>query len=277
MIVHAILTGHKFSLPYAILIFYYLPIIMRHAHRNPHWNPLRLRYLFRIAAVCLLFGSVVYGTYAKAIGNHEIASFVLRDRLLALQGEMWWAVDKDRSDAGTYDKHHWKDELTHLISPTEVPPEKVGMRYLMVRILGPEKAYAVFDADYLYTMAYPAILIPTFPYLIALSLQLLAGAFIFVLIYYVHFSFTYGHKGRVMLALLVLFPFTTMLVTGNFVVFFTLGMLVKITTLICLESVPLSIPRWPRIMRRKANETAASPTGTRRTQNARTSIPLLRR
>lgn len=246
MVIHTILTGHKFSLPSTLLVFYYLPIIMRYVHRHPDWNPLRPRYLLRVVAVCVLFGSVVFATYTKT-DNNEIAIFFLKDRLLALQGEIWWAVDKDLTETGTYDQHHWQDELTYLTSRTEVPPEKVGMRYLMIKILGPERAYAVFDSGYLYTMAYPAILLAMFPFVIGLIIQLLAGAFILVLLYYLRYCIIYNHKLRAMLSLLVLFPFASVLATGNFFFFLTLGMAVKIGTLICLEGVPSGALHWPQM------------------------------
>ena len=120
--------------------------------------------------------------------------------------------------------------------PGSAPVESVGMRYLMVRILGPETAYAIFDAGALYTMAYPAILIATFPYPVAMVIQFLAGMVLLIMLYYLRYCLIYQHHFRSLVMIIVVFPFVTMLFTGNFFVFFTLGMVVKIGILIGAET-----------------------------------------
>ncbi len=243
IIIYAILTGHKFSMPSSILILYYMPICMRRIYQNPSWNPFRVGILARIFVVCLIFGGSVYGIYSSKLEDNDLAQALITQRVLAMQGEIWWAIDNEISSSGTYDTDHWKDELSYIISSNETTANEVGMRYLMIKMLGGEKAFTIFDSGYLYTMAYPAILIMTFSSVVALLIQFLAGLFFFILVYYLYYCVAYSYYVRAIVALSIIMPFTTVMGTGNLFVFFTIGMLIKIGLLITLESVPLGIFR----------------------------------
>jgi len=216
-----------------------MPIILRRLHYDPNWIPFRCGNVARIVTVCLITGGFVYGIYNAKLEDTELAQAMVVHRALAMQGEVWWAVDNDVSVSGPYDDHSWKDELAYIVSPDEASTDQGGMRYLMIKILGPEIAYSICDTGYLYTMAYPAILIATSPYVVALLIQFVAGVIFFVFVYYLFFCVAYGRYARAMLALLVTFPFTVAMATGNFFVFCTCGMSVKIAILLYLESIPL--------------------------------------
>ena len=132
-------------------------------------------------------------------------------------------------------KEHWQDELHGIIEPGDTPIGAVGLPYLMVEVLGQERAYALFEGGYLFTSAWPAILVATMPYGFAFVVQFVAGMLLFVILYYFYYSVSYRHTVRALIALTVVFPFITMLSSGYLANFFTVGMAVKLVTLIVLE------------------------------------------
>ena len=238
LIVYALMVGHKFSFISQLLWMYATPVFARWVASHPDWKPRLGRYVVRGFVVTAVFLGLAYAVYAKQLANVEGAQSLLFGRVMAFQGEVWWAADNAVAEAGGHDKRHWEDELDKIIDPQHTPLETVGMRYLMIRILGGEKAFPIFDHGYLYTMAYPAILIVTFPYALALLLQCLAGVLLLLLLYYLHWSLVYRHNLRAIVTFLVVLPLAATLSTGNFFVFFTLGILLKVLLLSVAESLP---------------------------------------
>ncbi len=234
-LVYVVLSGHKYSFPVILLVCYFTPVFIRRVYHDASFTIFRLRYLMTGLAIALVFMVFSFGTYLREMKTPDIALGYLVHRILACQGEIWWVIDHDNSTFGTYDPEHWQVELGYIVSPDHNSAEDVGMRHLMIKILGPEKAYMVFDRGYLYTMAYPAILIVTFPYAMALGLQFVAGAALFIFLYYLYYTIAYRHHFRALLSILVVLPFVTMLFTGNFFVFASLGMPVKIMVLVAME------------------------------------------
>ncbi len=243
-VLYLLATGHKYSALVGIIIPYYTPIFVRYLAKRPWVNLLRIRNLVCFATIVSVVLCYSFITYRYRSESDAAAEYFLTNRLLANQGEIWWAVDYDYFTFDTYDPRHWQDELDHILSPAHTPIEDVGMRYLMVQILGPEKAYMVFDHGYLYTMAYPAILIMTFPYAVAIGLQLVAGMFFFALLYYLYYCVLYRHIVRAVLTILILWPFMSVMAAGNFVVLCTIGVAVKIALLLVVE---LGILRTNRV------------------------------
>jgi hypothetical protein len=184
----------------------------------------------------------VFFSYVRAHGDRELALEFMFNRIFALQGQMWWAVDNDVQNDGRYDEDHWKAEYDRIVSPGDLGNEEVGLRYLMIKVLGPEKAYAIIDGGYLYTGTYPAILIATFPYGVALLAQLLAGILFFVVLHYLYYSIIYRHLMRSAVAFLILLPFLVTLFVGSLATIFTLGLILKLGLLALFEIglVPVS-------------------------------------
>jgi hypothetical protein len=234
-VLYTLATGHKFSALVGIVVPYYAPIFVRYLAQHPQVNPLRFKYLSYVGGVVVGILCFSFITYWNWIGSSSGAQRFLTHRVLANQGEIWWAVDNDYFTSGVYDRQHWEAELEAILNRGKVPEENYGMKYLMLNILGPDKAYVIFDKGYLYTMAYPAILIMTFPYLAALAVQIAAGMFFFALVYYLYYCVLYRHVFRAMLTLLILWPFMTVMATGNFVVFVTVGMVLKVILLVIME------------------------------------------
>ncbi len=235
-LVYAVLTGHKFSFLFILLISYTTPLFIRYVYAHSDFKLFRFRYMMVATVVCTVFLLLAYNTYRRIFDGFEGAQTLLVNRVFAMQGEMWWAIDYDRTTFDTYDSRHWQTELARVLSPESTPVEEVGMRYLMVQAVGPKKAYMLFDNGYLYTMTYPAILIATMPYLLAGIIQLLAGCFFFVLLYYLYYSIIYKHHIRSLIAFLIIIPFVTVLFTGNFFVFLSIGIGIKLLILITLET-----------------------------------------
>jgi hypothetical protein len=148
---------------------------------------------------------------------------------------MWWAVDNDVRAHGRYDPDHWIVEWNAVIDPQNPDRGEVGLRYLMIKVLGPERAYAIIDRGYLYTGTYPAILIATFPYGIALGVQFLAGIIFFLMLYYLHYTVQYRHIVRAGITILILIPYTVTLISGSLGTVLTLGLLVKVCLLAICE------------------------------------------
>lgn len=255
LIVHLILTANKFSSLLLLLICYFAPSAMRSISSAKPWRMFRAKTVMLLSSAVGLFLLLSFGSYHLGADDSDMATFILADRVLANQGHLWWAVDKDYFDEGHYDNNHWKAEVNGIISPAKAEEGSVGMKYLMLNILGPKISYYIFDKGYLYTMAYPAILVASFSYPVAMFVQLLAGIFLCALMYYVYWSTRYNHPFRALIAMLMLIPYITVLFTGNFSGFFTLGMLAKFSLLAALELGVLgvaSVERTTRPLREEA-------------------------
>jgi hypothetical protein len=238
VLIYAVAVGHKFSFLSDLLLAYWIPIFARRIVTGRKLHSVKLKYCLYVGLFMFVSAWAAYSIYAQKLGSLAGARALLTNRALSFQGEMWWAVDNQVIDAGSHDTGHWLDELEYLTGPDSQPRESVGMRYLMVKVLGAQRAHAIFEVGYLYTMTYPAILVATFPYSLALFFQLLAGALFGVLLFYLHLALVSDHKIRAILAFLIIIPFVAMIWTGNFFVFFTVGVVVKALVLITLESLP---------------------------------------
>ncbi len=236
-IVYLLLTGNKFSTLLLFVVCYSTPVFVWHYVKNPRLNIFKARYFIIGTVIVVLLISFAFASYSYVSDDTAFASFYLTNRVLAFQGEMWWAIDYDYYNAGIYDPVHWKTEFDAVISPEDVPSTDVGMKYLMIAVLGPEKAFMIFEKGYLYTMTYPGILIATFPMWTAYVIQFFAGIMFFMILYYLHYSIEYKHFLRAVITMLIMLPFIIVLFTGNFGVFFTFGLIIKVSVLLLLEII----------------------------------------
>ena len=234
-VVYKILTANKFSGLMAIIVPYYLPIFIRAYLRNNSLTVLKTKYFaFASGAIAVLL-TMAFLTYMSVLGSTDGASQFLLDRVLANQGQLWWAVDNDKFGVGGILPDQTDKELNAILEPGSVSSEETGMKVLMIHILGPTLAYPIIDKGYLYTMAYPAILVTMVPYGIAALIQVLAGAFLALCLYYLYYCITYRHLVRALVTLMIVLPLVAVLATGNLTVFLTFGMMVKISFLIFVE------------------------------------------
>ncbi len=234
-ILFAILIGNKFSFLILIASYYFASIYARYHSSTPGLTIFSRRKITAYAGVFVAVIALVFASYANTKGDTRAAFTYMYNRVLAFQGQLWWAVDNDVQNSGRYDRDHWKTEFDVLVDPGNPENGEVGLRYIMVKVLGPDKAYPIIDNGYLYTGASPAILIATFPYAIALSIQFCAGMILALMLFYFYYTIVYRHSIRAIIMVVVLLPFMTALGSGNLAVFVTFGMVVKIGILILLE------------------------------------------
>jgi len=234
-ILFAVAIGHKFSLLITLLISYFAPVYIRHVSENPRLRLFTLKRVLALSVVVVAFVMFTFVVYYFVLKDFGRSSTLLVNRVFAFQGQMWWSTDYDISHEGRYDRGHWRVELDNILSPEDMPEGKVGMKYMMVKTLGPEKAYEIFDKGYLYTHTYPAILIATFPMGIAVFIQFLAGMFFFVILYYLYYSIIYRHALRSIITLLIVIPYVSVLFSGNFATLLTPGLVAKLAILGLLE------------------------------------------
>ncbi len=246
-VIFAIAIGNKFSFLIILMVCYFAPVFARYIAANPEIKIFTRRHILGLAGIVAVLMLFAFGTYMYAFKNISYASTILVNRVFAFQGQMWWAVDNDIARDGRYDRDHWVMEFDNILSPAETGEGEVGMKYLMVQTLGPEKAYGIFDRGYLYTHTYPAILIATFPYSIAMIVEFFAGALFFILLFYFYYSIIYGHAIRSVLALLILMPFVSTLFSGNFATVLTPGIVVKVLALAAMELGAHQLNRVPSI------------------------------
>jgi hypothetical protein len=235
MLVYLILTGNKFSALIKVLVFYYAAVFVQYLKAHPDFTIFRAKYVGWGVAVVLVLLSVSYGSYLYWGESVNGAADLLVNRVLALQGHLWWSTDLAVVSMGQYDPAHWLAELRAVIDPGAVAEGAVGMKYVMLQAVGPERAFAVFDTGYLYTMAYPAILVWTLPYLLAVMVQFLAGAVFAALLYYLHYSITYRHFIRAAIMVTIVLPYLAVLGTGDLYVILTPGIGFKLLLLLLLE------------------------------------------
>jgi len=234
-ILFAILVGNKFSLLITLLVAYFTPVYIRYLADHRDQRLFTGRRILGLMAVIGILIMLAFGAYYHVLKNSSHAYNLLVNRIFAFQGQMWWAVDNDVSAGGRYDKDHWRVELDNILSPGDTREGEAGMKYLMVKVLGADKAYDIFEAGYLYTHTYPAILIATFPPAVAIFIQFLAGMIFFAILYYLYYSIIYYHTVRAFITLLIVVPYLGTLFSGNFATFLTFGMIIKFAVLILLE------------------------------------------
>lgn len=235
LIIFAVLISAKFSLIVQLLAFYFAPVVIGRVTETNRKGLFRPRNVMVFTLTFLILATYAWSTYARRLENSDLAVQLLRQRVLANQGQIWWAVHNDVSRNGLYDRHHWQSELSGVIDPSGASYGSVGMPYLMIQMLGKAHAHKLFERGYLFTAAWPAVLVVSVPYWLALLMQFLAGILFFAILYYFYHSIKYRHFIRALISLTVLFPYLAMLGSGYLANFFTIGMLVKVVTLILLE------------------------------------------
>jgi hypothetical protein len=230
------LIGNKFSLPIILAVCYFTPVFVRYLANHSHIRLFTWRRVALLGTVLSLLIMISFGAYVYALGDASHSYNLLVNRIFAFQGQMWWAVDYDVSLNGRYDPDHWRAELNGILHPDHIRDGDVGMKYLMVKVLGPEKAYTIFNRGYLYTHTYPAILIATFPYGLAAVIQFFAGMIFLFMLYYLYYSILYRHFIRAVFAMLVFTPYLVTLFSGNIAVVLTPALLLKVVILAVLEA-----------------------------------------
>jgi len=235
MLVYLLLTGNKFSALIKLIVAYYSAVHIQVLLNNPKFTIFSRRYaLWGVVGIVFVL-SVAFGSYLYWGEDAAGATQLLTNRVLALQGHLWWVSDYRIFALDAFDGRHWLAEWQGIVHFGAVAEGSVGMKYVMLQAIGPDKAYAIFDIGYLYTMAYPAILILTVPWPFALLIQLCAGALFGLLLYYFYYCLLYRHVWRAIIAVLIIVPYLGVLSTGDLYNFISPGIACKMLILLALE------------------------------------------
>jgi hypothetical protein len=220
LILFSLFTGNKFSAILATVVPFLTAVYIRKVAQGWMGQLLRLRTIAIAGTTIIVFTGLAFGTYLKGTGNTRAAAAILVSRVVANQGQMWWATDHQLLESDGFERGHWSAELKAIVAQGDVDPASYGMRYLMLQILGPQRAFPIFDQGYLYTMGFPAILVASFPYWLAMMAQVIAGMVFFVLLYYLYYAVLYRHLFRSIAALILTFYYLSMTLHGDFILFF---------------------------------------------------------
>lgn len=242
LLIGQICTGNKFSSLYMLVICYLLPVAA-HRYTGNHNFGIRFRTVVRFVGLGVAVVGLTFSSYLYWSNDKGTASFLFLDRVLANQGHLWWAVDNDVSSYGRYDQDHWQREVASVFLPSSVGEAETGMKYLMLNVLGPDKAWPIFDSGYLYTMAWPAILIVSFPYGFGLVIQFVIGMLMASLLFYLNHTLRHHFTLRAVLVLTIIVPCIVMTFTGSFATLLTLGLIIKLLLLLSLECGLLGSPK----------------------------------
>lgn len=237
LLIYLMAVGNKFSAILRVLVPYFAAVLVVRLKDDSAFSIYKRRYLIAGSIVAAMLMMVAYASYVfweQDIGGG--AGGLLTSRILAFQGHLWWATDFQVVTEGIREAGHWKNELAALLGSSSLPEGSVGMKYVMMRAIGADAAFPIFDSGYLYTMAYPAILVHTFPYPIALVVQVFAGSLLGVCLWYLHYCIEYRHLFRGLIMMTILMPLLGTLSTGDLPVFLTAGLLFKVSLLLSLEA-----------------------------------------
>lgn len=87
-LVAQVLVGEKFTGIFSSLVFFFTPYFIVHYYKFKIFS---IKNIILTASVVLVFGFIIYTSYAAIVGQRNAAdSFISR---IILQSQMWWAVD----------------------------------------------------------------------------------------------------------------------------------------------------------------------------------------
>lgn len=229
-IVMLIGLGNKFTSILEFFFYYLVPI---------YWLsgtfPIKLKlgetlmsvFTFKYFSLITLFTILVFSSYSQISTNDNQLIFeLLYDRVFLFQGQLFWISFQDYSSMNFIPGEQLYNEISKIISPGSIPNHKSGLQFVMVQALG-DNAYPIIQKGYLYTQAFPGILLYMFDMKIIFIIMMLFGFFTCFIFYVWKLSVKKDALLLQLVTLSILSPFITMLSTGNFYVFFTLLSIIK--------------------------------------------------
>ena len=227
ILLYLFLIGNKFSLLVEIIFSFIVPLAVLINKNN----------ILRALPIFVFFGTVFIffklNSYYLAHGSIDEALNILSYRIFGGQGAIWWGsvdyyvVDNQWSLSNLYTE-------VGALGGTKNESEMVK---IMTDLLGYEVTSDLLERGYLYTMAFPAILLTMMPIYAALPFMLIFGYIFSVIILYLNDKIRKGHFIRAVIAFSVVIPFINFTQSGSFSVFFTLGIMLKILVLIFMENI----------------------------------------
>lgn len=161
--------------------------------------------IFVLIVGLLLYGLIYYQyKYIHQLPG-SIFSFI-ESRVLNLQGEVWWAIDRKDYDGSA---------LSYLYKYSSDCTETGGLYFLMYQIAPGSMVDSYCQRGITFTMGYPAILLPTAGYFLGYVLNLLFAALVGITLFLIKKSIEYPNVISLFLSAKVLLIETHALNMGN--------------------------------------------------------------
>ncbi|MEP1034522.1 DUF6418 domain-containing protein [Ekhidna sp.] len=181
IIVFFILAGNKFSALFSIITnFLISPTFLG------VFDSISFKRLFKIGFASIGFFLIVifiqsntYSLSSESYGKYKIFSYLFQ-RVFVLQGELWWKTFQDIIVEGQFDSGHLMEELNAVFFRTQ--ESYTGLRYLMIESANGSFIYEILKGNYMYTGAFPAIIIATFTKVLVLPVLFVLGRLIAILL-----------------------------------------------------------------------------------------------
>ena len=242
------LVGNKFSAFVSVGFAFSYPVLLELSRllrgrsirqrlseiRRVHFNLVSLTKTALVLVV--VFSAGLFSAYDKYMDElHDVvaARELLLNRVLGYQSSIWWGTYSHYSHHG-YEPSQLSREYEYAVHGVGSEND-VGMRHLMIDMLGKTLALKIFKTGYLYTMAFPAILISMLPMPGVVFGCSLFAILLVLSIAYVNRCIRKQYYVRAIVAFSILMPLIDFLSSGSFVVIVTLGMAVKMLSLVFIE------------------------------------------
>ena len=236
-LISLVFMGHKFSGLFEALFYYLATYYFSSIQSSPHFNSSRLMKLvvnWRALSIISVLSYLIYLSYIKvALGSFSILLELLYDRIFLFQGQLFWSSFVDYVSNGGPSTSQLLVEVNKIIGDEDVSNAEVGMQYVMIKALG-SSAHIIIDKGFLYTMAFPGILLYMLDYAYICLIMLILGATFMMLTLFWKLGVMHRSLTLQLLTLSIFGPLISLLFTGNLVVFFTLLLGLKIFLLMSL-------------------------------------------
>lgn len=213
-IFYQILEGHKFSLPFATVVSFFIPLISRKVTVISKYSVgQKIRLLLAILG-CILIVFELSKFYSSFNNVDDTTSDVLY-RMFGLQGHVWWGTDLLEQTTNIDHYNHFVAEMREIFSPRELPIDS-GISFLTILLGGNEGYDFVVRIGGAYTMGYPAIVLYTFGIWGTVLVQVFFGILLAILTVTLHYHIKSGYLIRAVLLYKLLWSTFNVLTMGNF-------------------------------------------------------------
>jgi hypothetical protein len=231
-----VLLGHKFS-GLMEAIFYYLATFFFTSHNSlKYFSSTKLIGLainrWSILAVSALSWLIYVNFDRVALGQLDSPLDFIYDRIFLFQGQLFWTSFVDYATKGP-DIQQLLIEISKITFGENIANSEVGMQYVMINAIG-LPAYKIIDRGFLYTMAFPGILLYMMHYSYVCLVMVMAGVSLMGITFLWKMSVLHNSLTLQLLSVSIFTPLVTVLFTGNFYVFFSAMLVFKILLLIIL-------------------------------------------
>jgi len=220
ILVYFVLIGNKFSTPFFSLCMFLIPLSVLGISRSVRkcWPVTPGRNIGRYKGICVavavivvLFGVGIY-KYYTGFRRREVEDR-LAQRIAVKQSQLWWSADRRVRKRG-----RWNSAEAFSGVFTNPPFGKHGntaLRYLMYRDIGRSRTRYCIKHGYLYTGAYPTILLELFGPVFSYPAGFICSLVFAMLLYWLCRAIIRHHYLTVFFGAFVFQPVMFMLIGGN--------------------------------------------------------------